>query len=419
MERSADTERSEITLAQLGTESETAPAVRARPELLDPALLVPDDERVASQVRVGEAALDQMGNREPRDEDAYARSTDVGLTALPRIPARRQSRRRIRARATRLAPPRSYVLIGAPVVVSVLLATVVMAVLGGQHWTAFGLAAAPSPDAWPTAVDARAPVATPAPEPTDVPTSPPSPNLRRNAAMGCASGAPAPSPAVVFGSKNYETGGPAPNEVALTFDDGPTPYTSPPILDYLEQTHTPATFFVLGLYARSWPDIIQREWRDGFAIGVHTWDHSSMPLVPDDRMAHQFGDTIAAIHAAIGEDACIWFWRPPYGDYNGHVIGFAQRYGLTTIQWNDDPRDWARPGPEAIARVVLAEARPGSIVVMHDGPAHREQTTAALPLILAGLRARGLTPVTIPRLLADSHYPGVATNLDHRRTPPD
>jgi peptidoglycan/xylan/chitin deacetylase (PgdA/CDA1 family) len=136
-------------------------------------------------------------------------------------------------------------------------------------------------------------------------------------------------------------------------------------------------------------------------------------------MMHQFGDSLAAVHAAIGEDACIWFWRPPYGDSDARVIGFAQRYGLTTVQWDDDPRDWSRPGPEVIAQTLLWQARPGSIVVMHDGPANREQTAAALPLILAGLRARGLTPVTIPRLLADSHYPGVAMNLDPRRPPPD
>jgi peptidoglycan/xylan/chitin deacetylase (PgdA/CDA1 family) len=246
-----------------------------------------------------------------------------------------------------------------------------------------------------------------------------SPNIKRNAAMGCVGGAPTPSPSVIFSTKDYATGGRAPNEIALTFDDGPTPATSPPILDYLERTHTPATFFVMGEYAQRWPELVRREWGDGFAIGIHTWDHPEMPRVGDDGMAHQFGDTLAAVHAAIGADACIWFWRPPYGESDGRVVGFAQRYGLTTIQWDDDTVDWSRPGPEAIARVLLVEAHPGSIVLMHDGPAHREQTAAALPLILAGLRARGLTPVTIPRLLADSHYPGVAMALDPRRSPPD
>ena len=131
-------------------------------------------------------------------------------------------------------------------------------------------------------------------------------------------------------------------------------------------------------------------------------------------MPHQFGDTLAAIHAALGKNACIWLWRPPNGDYNARVIGFAQRYGLTTIMWNDDPRDWSQPGVKTIAATALAEAQPGGIILMHDGPAQREQTAAALPLILAGLRARGLTPVTIPRLLADCHYPGVHITPSHQ-----
>jgi len=203
--------------------------------------------------------------------------------------------------------------------------------------------------------------------------------------------------------------------VALTFDDGPTPYTTPPILDYLERTGTPATFFVLGLYAHTWPDLIQREWNDGFAIGAHSWDHPSLPILPDSQMPHQFGDTLAAVHAAIGQDACIWFWRPPYGEYNLRIVDIGRGYGLTAIMWNVDPTDWARPGAQAIASRVLAQARPGSIILLHDGPARREQTLAALPLILDGLRARGLTPVTLPRLLADSHYPGV--RLDHPDPP--
>ncbi len=349
-------------------------------------------------------------------DDLHSRVTDVALPAALRF-ERQRKRRWAPSRGRRLGPMRttmrtSALFLGAALLIAVMLGALG---LGLQQWAAFGLAAAPKP----TAADIRAPVATPSPVPTAAPTPTPDPTLKLNAAMGCADGAPSPASQVIYGAKNFQTGGPPPNEIALTFDDGPTPFTSPPILDYLEQTHTPATFFVMGQYARAWPDLIQREWRDGFAIGVHTWDHPSMPFVPDSQMPHQFGDTLMAIHDAIGADACIWFWRPPYGDHNARVIGFAQRFGLTTINWNDDPRDWSRPGPQTIAGTLLAEARPGAIVVMHDGPAHREQTAAALPLILAGLRARGLTPVTIPRLLADGHYPGVNTTLRHQHAPPD
>lgn len=88
--------------------------------------------------------------------------------------------------------------------------------------------------------------------------------------MGCADGKPPALTKPIYTSKGFASGVPAPNEVALTFDDGPTPYTTPPILDYLEKNHIPATFFVEGLYARVWPDLVRREWNDGFAIGMHS-----------------------------------------------------------------------------------------------------------------------------------------------------
>jgi hypothetical protein len=84
---------------------------------------------------------------------------------------------------------------------------------------------------------------------------------------------------------------------------------------------------------------------------------------------------------------------------NAGIVQQAGAFGLTTINWNDDPADWSRPGTMVIVQRVLAQVHPGSIILMHDGPAAREQTAAALPYILAGLQARGLVPVTIPTLL--------------------
>jgi peptidoglycan/xylan/chitin deacetylase (PgdA/CDA1 family) len=232
-------------------------------------------------------------------------------------------------------------------------------------------------------------------------------DLARNWRMGCLGHAPAPLGHAIRSGVNPASGHPAPREVALTFDDGPTPYTTPPILDFLEKTHTPATFFVIGQYAATWPDLIRREWRSGFAIGVHTWNHPYMTRISYGAAQAQFVDTMNAITRAIGGDPCIWFWRPPYMDQNAQVIGHAASLGLTTIDWDDDTRDWSRPGVQAIANTALSEAHPGAIVIMHDGPANREETLAALPLILAGLKARGLTPVTVPQLLMDGGYTGV------------
>jgi peptidoglycan/xylan/chitin deacetylase (PgdA/CDA1 family) len=312
-----------------------------------------------------------------------------------------------------------------PLAAALLIAGVVLTGLGLQGRNIVELVSAPfgasQPHATatlaPTAMATEAPVVgAPAPRPKNVTHD----RMRElNAAMGCASGAPPSLTKPVYTSKGFAPGAPAPNEVALTFDDGPTPYTTPPILDYLEQNHIPATFFVEGLYARVWPYLVQREWNDGFAIGMHSWDHPVLTILPDGQMSHQFGDSLAAIHAAIGKDACVWFWRPPYGSYDPRILGIAQSYSLTTIIWDDDSVDYSRPGPAHIAATVLSEAHPGAVILMHDGPARREQTLAALPIILAGLKARGLRPVTLPQLLADGRYPGVDVSQLPLRDKPD
>lgn len=241
------------------------------------------------------------------------------------------------------------------------------------------------------------------PEPTATPT--PDPMIARNTQLGCAPNAPAPLPGVISTAHAGGQVAPPPNEVALTFDDGPTPYSSPAVLTALEQAHVPATVFVEGQYVHQWPDLLKREWNDGFAIAVHTWDHPLMSKLSTDQMTHQFRDTLAAIHGILGQNACVWLWRPPYGDYDKAVLDMAASYGLTTVTWDDSSDDWDRPGVQTIISNVLSQAHPGAIVLMHDGPSFREQTAAAIPGILAGLRARGLTPVTLPKLLADAGYP--------------
>jgi peptidoglycan/xylan/chitin deacetylase (PgdA/CDA1 family) len=239
--------------------------------------------------------------------------------------------------------------------------------------------------------------------------------------QGCPSGqAPAPVGRAIRSASDY--GAPHANVVALTFDDGPTPYYTPAIISYLEQTHTPATFFVLGQYAKAYPYLIQREAADGFTIGIHTWNHPDMQTLTTSQRAWQLAATAQQLHADLGANVCLWLWRPPYGSYNGAIVAQAGTFGLTTVTWNVDPADWSQPGTMTIVNRVLANVHPGSIVLMHDGPAGRSQTLAALPYILAGLKARGLTPVSLPQLLFGYQPPtptpsptGVATPTD---TPP-
>jgi peptidoglycan-N-acetylglucosamine deacetylase len=242
------------------------------------------------------------------------------------------------------------------------------------------------------------------PTPTNVPAIT---TAQRNAAMGCTKGAPAPYPGLINNGIYPDSTGTPLNEVALTFDDGPTPYSTPTILAFLEKTHTPATFFVEGQFTSLWPDLVRREWNDGFAIGAHTWNHRQLTLLSAGDLQQEFSDTVDAIHQALGKDMCLWLSRPPFGAAKTREITMAANYGLSTINWDDSSGDWLRYGAINIAQTVLAQIRPGGIVLMHDGPAEREQTAEALPLILAGLKERGLKPVTLPQLLQDGHFPGI------------
>lgn len=200
------------------------------------------------------------------------------------------------------------------------------------------------------------------------------------------------------------TATPTPNEVALTFDDGPTPYSSPGALTALEQARIPATVFVEGQYAHQWPNLLKRAWNVGFAIAVHTWDHPLMSKLSTDQMNHQFPDTLAAIHDILGQNACVWLWRPPYGDYNEAVLDMATGYALTTVTWDDNSDDLDRPGVQKMIDNVFSQAYPGAIILMHDGPSFWEQTAAAIPGILDGSRARVLAPVTLPAPASSSGY---------------
>jgi peptidoglycan/xylan/chitin deacetylase (PgdA/CDA1 family) len=189
--------------------------------------------------------------------------------------------------------------------------------------------------------------------------------------------------------------GPSRREVAIGFDDGPAPDTGA-FVRMLERNHVPATFFVIGAQLKAaYAATLRRELHDGDALGDHTFTHPN--LLRSGGVRAQLLATIGAIRSLSGYTPCVF--RPPYGAYDRSVILLARSLGLATILWNVDPRDWSRPGRWAILRRVLAEVRPGSIIVSHDGGGPRGQTLAAYPSIISSLRARGYRIVTIPELL--------------------
>jgi peptidoglycan-N-acetylglucosamine deacetylase len=190
-------------------------------------------------------------------------------------------------------------------------------------------------------------------------------------------------------------GGPSRKVVALSFDDGPYPLT-PRFVRMLRANRAIATFFMIGRQVTSsYQGTLETELREGDALGDHTWSHPD--LLSSDEVRGQLQRTLQVIRRLSGYTPCVF--RPPYGDYDTSVINTARALGLATILWNVDPSDWALPGVSAIVQRVLAQVRPGSIILSHDGGGPREQTLRAYPQIISTLRARGYRFLTVPELL--------------------
>ena len=183
--------------------------------------------------------------------------------------------------------------------------------------------------------------------------------------------------------------------IALTFDDGPAADT-PQYLSILEREHVPATFFMIGRQVAGHGALIRRMLNDGDMVGNHTWDHADVSrggaLAGSelDRAEH-------AIERTSGFKPCLF--RPPYGARSRGLESVARTRGLLTIVWNDDTNDWRLPGSDRIYSTAISEARPGGIILMHDGGGPRQETIQALPRIIASLRARGYRFATVTDLL--------------------
>lgn len=189
----------------------------------------------------------------------------------------------------------------------------------------------------------------------------------------------------------------SPMVIALTFDDGPSPVYTPQILSILQRYKVHATFFCVGEWVHLYPGLVQETFRAGNVIGDHTWSHPDLTRLSPYVVRWQLSSASAAIQEAIGRPPVLF--RPPYGATDAAVVGVASQLGLLQILWTVDPRDWARPGVDAIVNNVLSHATNGSIILMHDGGGDRTETVLALPLIISALLQRGFMFVTVPQLL--------------------
>ncbi len=175
--------------------------------------------------------------------------------------------------------------------------------------------------------------------------------------------------------------------VALTFDDGPSPRYTAPILRILRARKVPASFEIIGLEGAAYPGLLREEHAAGMSLVNHTWTHVDLAALPAGEWSAQVDQTERLLQRITGQRArCL---RPPYGLSDRAVDAQLGRRGLAELGWDIDPSDYLRPGPHAIARRVLSALHPGGIVIMHDGGGNRSQTVHALPAIISGIQAAG------------------------------
>jgi peptidoglycan/xylan/chitin deacetylase (PgdA/CDA1 family) len=182
--------------------------------------------------------------------------------------------------------------------------------------------------------------------------------------------------------------------VALTFDDGPKPGVTEALLDVLKRLGVKATFFVIGQHVVQYPDLTRQIAEAGMELANHSFTHPNLKTLSPQAIARQLMATQAAIEWATGQVPR--FLRPPGGDENEKVAKVAHAWGLTLCMWTIDAYDAELVGSMEAAEHVARSARPGAIVLMHNG---KMSTVQALPSLVKTLRRRGYTFVTLSQLL--------------------
>lgn len=192
-------------------------------------------------------------------------------------------------------------------------------------------------------------------------------------------------------------------EVALTFDDGPDPRSTPPLLAALRRLGLPATFFCLGERVEESPGLVGDILADGHEVATHGHRHAHHLLRTRTWITRDLRRATATLGDVTGEPPR--YVRPPYGQVSGGTLAAARRLGLELVLWSAWGREWADQDPSSVAARVGRRLRPGAIVLLHDSdrsaPAGTAATAArALEQIAETMSARQLKAVTLSELVA-------------------
>jgi peptidoglycan/xylan/chitin deacetylase (PgdA/CDA1 family) len=197
--------------------------------------------------------------------------------------------------------------------------------------------------------------------------------------------------------------------IALTFDDGPWPNSTAKVLDILKKNRIKSTFFVVGQNVKNYPDLTKQIVADGHIIANHTWHHWYHQMNAQ-AAAYEVANTGDIIYQTTGVRTSLF--RPPGGIMNNGVAAYAKNNKYAVIMWSADSMDYSRPAVPRLMNNIFREAKPGGIVLMHDGGGDRSNTVKALPEIISRFRKQGYEFVTVPELLEmqDQHPQLTAKN---------
>jgi peptidoglycan/xylan/chitin deacetylase (PgdA/CDA1 family) len=194
-------------------------------------------------------------------------------------------------------------------------------------------------------------------------------------------------------------GDPQSKAIALTFDDGPHPQNTPPLLAVLNQYQIPASFFWLGVCVHHSPDVARAIYQSGHWIGLHGYTHRPFPLLSNDVLKQDLDRTKQAIAQACSLDPSgtnhLQYVRPPYGVALPQTLNYLKQWNYRPVMWSVVPEDWARPGINTVVARVLRQTQNGSLIVLHDGYTGGEDVAAIAAKIIPALLTQGYEFVTV------------------------
>ena len=206
------------------------------------------------------------------------------------------------------------------------------------------------------------------------------------------------------------TGTPGHKLIALTFDDGPHPLHTRPLLDVLNHYQVQASFFWLGVSVERSPEVARAIWQAGHWIGLHGYDHRSFPALTATELQQSLERSQAAIAQACHIDLevarrQIRDVRPPNGMFTPQTISLLHQWGYRPVMWSVVPEDWVRPGVAVAAQRVLDQTQDGSVIVLHDGYCGGEDVAAVAAQVIPALLEQGYQFGSIEDLWRDRGNP--------------